>query len=64
MTRKVAVVSVSRADRAMTAMVAGALSAEAVDTFALVVDDPSGPDSLVEDRGAGARRLADRKSVV
>ena len=58
MTRKVAVVSVSRADRAMTAVVAGALSAEAVDTVALVVDDPSGPDSLVEDRGVRARRLA------
>ena len=57
MTRKVALVSVSRADRAMAAAVGAALTAEGVNVAAIVVDDPSGPDSVIEDHGLRTRRI-------
>ncbi|MEH6664558.1 MAG: UDP-N-acetylglucosamine 2-epimerase [Brevundimonas sp.] len=60
MTRKVAVVSVSRADRAMAAVAARALDEAGVQALAIVVDDPLGPDSLIEDHGVRTRRLPAR----
>ena len=47
MTRTVCVVSVSRADRAMAAVVGRALDETGVQALAVVVDDPLGPDSGV-----------------
>src|SRR5690554_2356153 len=55
--RRIAVVSVSRADRAMAAVVGGALRDAGVQTVALAVDDPLGPDTVIEDQGGGARRI-------
>jgi UDP-hydrolysing UDP-N-acetyl-D-glucosamine 2-epimerase len=60
MTRKVAVVSVSRADRAMAAVVGRALDEADVLALAIVVDDPLGPDSLIEDHGVRTRRIPAR----
>lgn len=60
MTRSVCVVSVSRADRAMAAVVAAALDAAGVRALAIVVDDPLGPDSLIEDHGVPTRRIPAR----
>jgi len=57
MTRTVCVVSVSRADRAMAAVVGRALDEAGVQTLAIVVDDPLGPDSLIEDHGVRTRRI-------
>ncbi|MFN3816857.1 UDP-N-acetylglucosamine 2-epimerase [Brevundimonas sp.] len=57
MTRTVCVVSVSRADRAMAAVVGRALDEAGVSTLAMVVDDPLGPDSLIEDHGVRTCRL-------
>lgn len=57
MTRKVALVSVSRADRAMAAVVGAALTAQGADVAAIIVDDPSGPDSVIEDHGLRTRRI-------
>ena len=57
MTRTVAVVSVSRADRAMAAVVGRALDETGVQALAVVVDDPLGPDSLIEDHGVRTRRI-------
>ena len=57
MTRTVCVVSVSRADRAMAAVVGRALDEAGVSTLAMVVDDPLGPDSLIEDHGVRTRRI-------
>lgn len=58
--RKVALVSVSRADRAMAAAVGAALPAEGVEAVGLVVDDPSGTDTVLEDHGVRTRRLPSR----
>ncbi|MFT4953743.1 MAG: UDP-hydrolyzing UDP-N-acetyl-D-glucosamine 2-epimerase [Brevundimonas sp.] len=57
MTRTVCVVSVSRADRAMAAVVGPALDEAGVSAWAMVVDDPLGPDSLIEDHGVRTRRI-------
>ena len=57
MTRTVCVVSVSRADRAMAAVVGRALDETGVQALAVVVDDPLGPDSLIEDHGVRTRRI-------
>ncbi len=57
MTRTVCVVSVSRADRAMAAVVGRALDEAGVSALAIVVDDPLGPDSLIEDHGVCTRRI-------
>lgn len=57
MTRTVCVVSVSRADRAMAAVVGRALDEAGVETMAMVVDDPLGPDSLIDDHGVRTRRI-------
>jgi UDP-hydrolysing UDP-N-acetyl-D-glucosamine 2-epimerase len=57
MTRKLAVVSVSRADRAMAAVVGRALDKAGVQALAIVVDDPLGADSLIEDHGVRTRRI-------
>jgi UDP-hydrolysing UDP-N-acetyl-D-glucosamine 2-epimerase len=57
MTRTVCVVSVSRADRAMAAVVGRALDEAGVSALAIVVDDPLGPDSLIEDHGVRTRRI-------
>jgi UDP-hydrolysing UDP-N-acetyl-D-glucosamine 2-epimerase len=57
MTRTVCVVSVSRADRAMAAVVGRALDEAGVPALAMVVDDPLGPDSLIEDQGVRTRRI-------
>lgn len=57
MTRKAAVVSVSRADRAMAAVVGRALNDAGVQALAVAVDDPLGPDNLIEDHGVRVRRL-------
>ena len=57
MTRTVAVVSVSRADRAMAAVVGRALDEAGVSALAMVVDDPLGSDSLIEERGVRTCRI-------
>ncbi|WP_262422525.1 UDP-N-acetylglucosamine 2-epimerase [Brevundimonas denitrificans] len=57
MTRTVCVVSVSRADRAMAAVVGRALEDAGVQAVAIVVDDPLGPDSQIEDHGVPTRRI-------
>ena len=60
MTRTVCVVSVSRADRAMAAVVGRALDEAGVSALAMVVDDPLGPDTVIEDHGVRTRRLPAR----
>jgi UDP-hydrolysing UDP-N-acetyl-D-glucosamine 2-epimerase len=57
MTRTVCVVSVSRADRTMAAVVGRALDEAGVSALAMVVDDPHGRDSLIEDHGVRTRRI-------
>jgi UDP-hydrolysing UDP-N-acetyl-D-glucosamine 2-epimerase len=57
MTRTVCVVSVSRADRAMAAVVGRALDEAGVSALAMVVDDPLGPDTVIEDHGVRTRRI-------
>lgn len=57
MTRTVCVVSVSRADRAMAAVVGRALDEAGVSALAIVVDDPLGPDTVIEDHGVRTRRI-------
>lgn len=57
MTRTVCVVSVSRADRAMAAVVGRALDEAGVQALAIAVDDPLGPDSVIEDHGLRTRRI-------
>ncbi len=57
MTRTVCVVSVSRADRAMAAVVGHALDEAGVQALAIAVDDPLGPDSLIEDHGVRTHRI-------
>lgn len=60
MTRRIAVVSVSRADRAMAAVVGRALGDAGVQALAIVVDDPLGPDSLIENHSVPVRRIPAR----
>lgn len=57
MTRTVCVVSVSRADRAMAAVVGRALDEAGVQALAIAMDDPLGPDSVIEDHGLCTRRI-------